>query len=135
MGSNREFAERMYDALNRRDMETFLAGTAEDVEFRSLIAEAEGDTFRGRAGVRQWWDQVRGALGGLDFELEGYREEGDVAVTRIRVLGHHETTSIEQTMWQSIAIDDQQRVTWWQTFRTEEEAWAAVRERGGEQTG
>ena len=126
---HREFAERAYAALNRRDIVAFLDMVDEDVEFRSLIAEAEGETFHGHEGVRSWWRQVAQSLGGLGFELQEYQEEGETAVTRIRVRGSVEATGIEQTMWQAIEIRDEQ-VVWWGTFRTGEEAWAAVRERG-----
>ena len=52
----------MAEALNSGDLEAFLARTAEDVEFTSLVAEAEGRTFRGHAGVRAWWGTVLGAF-------------------------------------------------------------------------
>ena len=51
----------MAEALNSGDLEAFLARTAEDVEFTSLVAEAEGRVFRGHAGVRAWWGSVLGA--------------------------------------------------------------------------
>ena len=130
MERHRPFAERMYAALNHRDFATFLEGVAEDVEFRSLIAEAEGQTFNGHEGVREWWTQVAQSLGGLGFELQEYAEEGDGMVTRIRVRGSVGTTGIEQTMWQGVVLRGEKTV-WWQTFRSEDEAWAAVRERLG----
>ena len=52
----------MAEALNSGDLEAFLAQTAEDVEFTSLVAEAEGRTYRGHAGVRRWWETVLGAF-------------------------------------------------------------------------
>ena len=122
---NREFAESMYAAINRRDFAAFLAGVAEDVEFRSLVAEAEGQTFRGHEGVREWWTQVAQALGGLGFEMQGFEEHGDGLVTKIRVRGNVDTTPVEQTMWQGIVLRDQKAI-WWQTFRSAPEAWAAV---------
>ena len=128
MESNRDYAARMYAALNQRDLASFLEGVAEDVEFRSLVAEAEGEVFRGHEGVRQWWTQVAQALGGLGFELQQFNEEGDGLVTKIRVRGNVGATGIEQTMWQGVILRGQQAV-WWQTFRSEDEAWAAVRER------
>ena len=133
MEVHREFAQRMYAALNHRDFPTFLTGVAEDVEFQSLVAEAEGETFRGHDGVRRWWTEVAQALGGLGFELQAYAEEGDGLVTKVRVRGNHGTTGIEQTMWQAVIVRDG-KATWWQTFRNEAEAWTAVRERlvGGE---
>ena len=131
MERHRPFAERVFAALNHRDLATFLDRVAEDVEFRSLIAEAEGDTFHGHDGVRRWWTQVAQALGGLGFELQEYAEEGDGIVTKIRVRGNVGTTGIEQTMWQGAVVSADEKATWWQTFRSEDEAWAAVRARLG----
>jgi hypothetical protein len=70
-----------------------------DVEFTSLVAESEGKTYRGHEGVREWWEKVRGALGGLRYEIEDMRDLGDVVVTR---------------------------VVWWGVFRSEEEAMEAA---------
>jgi SnoaL-like domain len=50
----RALAEAAYGALNAGDLDHFLALTTEDIEFTSLIAEAEGTSFRGRDGVRAW---------------------------------------------------------------------------------
>jgi ketosteroid isomerase-like protein len=50
----RALADAAFEALNAADLDRFLALTTEDVEFTSLIAEAEGATFRGRDGVRAW---------------------------------------------------------------------------------
>ena len=121
---------KLYERLNRRDLTSFLDGVAEDVEFRSLIAETEGETFQGHDGVRQWWVQVAQALGGLGFDVEDYAEDGDAVVTKIRVRGSVGATGIEQTMWQAVVIRDE-KVTWWQTFRSADEAWLEVRERLG----
>ena len=55
---NVETFRRGFAAVNRRDLDGFLATVAPDVEFMSLIAEAEGETFRGHEGVRRWWKEV-----------------------------------------------------------------------------
>lgn len=130
MERHRELAKRLYAAINDGDIATLLDGVADDVEFKSLVAEAEGDTFRGHDGVRRWWSEVLQALGGLDFELEEYAEDGDGIVTRLRVRGSVETLPLEQTMWQGVVIRDG-KAAWWAAFREEDEAWAAVRERVG----
>jgi ketosteroid isomerase-like protein len=124
----RTLVAHLYDALNRRDFAAFVEGVHPDVEFRSLIAETEGETFRGHEGVKSWWVQVQQSLGGLGYDVEEYAEEGDGLVIKIRVRGNVGTTGIEQTMWQGVVLRDGKAV-WWQPFRSEEEAWAAVRER------
>ena len=126
----RDFAMRQYDCINRHDLDGFLEGIAEDVEFRSLIAESEGETFRGHDGVRAWWGQVVELLGGLEYDFTNYNEAGDGAVIKLRVRAHVGTTDVEQVMWQGVVVRDGLTV-WWEPFRSEEEAWTAVRERLG----
>jgi hypothetical protein len=46
--------EAAYAALDAGDIEAFLERVDEDVEFTSIVAEAEGTTFRGHQGVREW---------------------------------------------------------------------------------
>ena len=71
---SQENLEQIYrrgiDAVNRGDLEGFLASVHPDVEFTSLIAEAEGETFHGHDGVRRWWHEVALPLGGLHGESE-----------------------------------------------------------------
>ena len=55
---NVETFRRGFAAVNHRDLDGFLANVAPDVEFMSLIAEAEGETFHGHEGVRRWWNEV-----------------------------------------------------------------------------
>jgi hypothetical protein len=56
-------------------------------------------------------------------------------VTLIRVVGSVSGVEIPQSMWQAFRVNDAGKATWWQTFRTEEEALEANRsaevERGG----
>jgi ketosteroid isomerase-like protein len=51
---NVETFRRGYEAVNRGDVDGLLVAIHPDVEFTSLIAEAEGETFRGHEGVRRW---------------------------------------------------------------------------------
>ncbi len=75
----------MAEALNSGELEAFLARTAEDVEFTSLVAEAEGRTFRGHAGVRAWWETVLGAFQDPRWEVLDARGSGDRAVVKSRL--------------------------------------------------
>ncbi len=47
---NVEIARRAYDAFSRGDWPAFVGLMAPDVEFESLILEAEGGTYRGMRG-------------------------------------------------------------------------------------
>jgi ketosteroid isomerase-like protein len=113
--------ERAYAALDRRDLDAFLEMIDPDAEFTSLIAEAEGETFRGHEGVREWWDKIAGAMGGLEFRVEDFRDLGVGGVNRLRVSGTVGGAELVQTMYQAIRVKDGKAV-WWRTFRTEEEA-------------
>ena len=79
---NVELLRRGFTALNHGDLEVFLANVHPEVEFTSLIAEAEGQTFRGHDGVRQWWQEVVLPLGGLHGEPEEIPDLGDTVVAR-----------------------------------------------------
>ena len=91
---------------------------AEDVEFTSLVAEAEGTTFRGHEGVLEWWETVRGAFQEVRWELLEVRGAGDCGVTHFRLHGTLGSVPVEQTMWQAARLRDG-KVRWWAFFRTE----------------
>jgi ketosteroid isomerase-like protein len=58
-----KLARMAFDALNRDDLDGFLELIDPEVEFTSLIAEAEGETFPGHDGVRRWWESVHSSNG------------------------------------------------------------------------
>jgi len=118
---NVETLRRGYEAVNRGDIEGFIANVHPDVEFTSLIAESEGETFRGHDGVRRWWKEVVLPLGGLHGEPVTVRDLGDTVLTR--VLGTYRPRGVEvrQTVWSVVRFRDG-KATWWQFFRTEDEA-------------
>jgi ketosteroid isomerase-like protein len=107
------------------DLEAFLALTAEDVEFTSMVAEAEGTVFRGHDGVRAWWNTVRGAFEDVHWELLDVRGSGDRGVMQFRMAGTLGGVPVEQTMWQATLLRDGKAI-WWAFFRSEREALEAV---------
>jgi ketosteroid isomerase-like protein len=122
-----ENAKRMdafYAAVEREDLDALLRIVHPEIEFHPLIAEAEGRTFRGHDGVREWWDSVIRSLGvrpGPEWS-EGFRDRG---ITRLRLLGTVAGVEVPQTMWMSWRFRDGLLV-WWGTYRTEDEALEAV---------
>ena len=116
---------RGYAAVNRGDIDGLLALVHLDVEFTSLIAEAEGETFHGHDGVRRWWNEVVLPFGGLHGEPEDVRDLGDTVIAR--VLGTYRPRGVEvrQTVWNVIRFRDGM-AAWWQFFRTQEEALEAA---------
>jgi ketosteroid isomerase-like protein len=120
-----DLAEAGFGALNSGDLDAFLALTAEDVEFTSMVAEAEGTTFRGHDGVRAWWETVRGAFEDVRWKLLGLRGSGDRGVIHFRMTGTLGSVPVEQTMWQAVVLRDG-KLIWWAFFRSEREALEAV---------
>ena len=117
----RAIAEAAYAAINSGDLEAFVALTGPDVEFTSMVAEAEGTTFRGHDGVRAWWETVRGAFVDVHWEIIDLRGEGDRGVTQFRMAGNLSGVPVEQMMWQAVRLRDG-KASWWGVFRTEREA-------------
>jgi ketosteroid isomerase-like protein len=123
---NVEALRRGYAAVNRGDIDGLLANVHADVEFTSLIAEAEGETFRGHDGVRRWWKEVVLPLGGLHGEPVEVRDLGDTVLARI--VGRYRPRGVEvrQTVWHVTRYRDG-KATSWKFFRTEDEALEAAR--------
>ena len=121
----RALADVAFAAMNSGDFEAFDRLMAEDVEFTSLVAEAEGTTFRGHDGVREWWETVRGAFQEVRWELLEVRGAGVCGVTHFRLHGTLGSVPVEQTMWQAVKLRDGM-IRWWAFFRTESEALEAV---------
>src|SRR5436190_12820123 len=122
----RAIAEATYGALNVGDRDALLALVAEDVEFTSMVAEAEAATFRGHAGVREWWETVRGTFDDVRWELLEVRGRGEWAITKIHLAATLSGLRVEQTMWQAAKLRDG-KLEWWAFFRTEREALEAAR--------
>jgi ketosteroid isomerase-like protein len=121
----RAIAEAAFAAINAGDLDAFVALTTEDVEFTSLVAEAEGTTFRGHDGVRAWWETVRGAFVEVHWEVLDVHGAGDKGVTHFRMAGTLSGVPVEQAMWQAVRLRDG-RASWWCSFRTEREALEAA---------
>jgi ketosteroid isomerase-like protein len=116
---------RAYAAINAGDFDGFLAMMTEDVEFTSLIAEAEGAVFRGHGGVREWWETVRGEFAEVRWELLDIRLTGDWIITNFRMSGVLSGVPLEQQMWQA-AEERDGKISWWSIYRTEQEALDAI---------
>ena len=116
--------EQAYAAITRKDLAEFLRLSHPEIKFRSLIAEAEGHTFHGHDGVRQWWDAVIQSLAvqPRPERIEGFRDRG---ITRLRLAGRVAGVEVPQTMWMSWRVRDG-LIVWWETFRTEGEALEAA---------
>ena len=117
----RTLGEAAIAALNTEDLDAFKALMAGDVQFTSMVAEAEGATFHGHEGIDEWWDTVRGAFEEIEWELLDVRGHDDRVVAHLRLTGTLSGVPVEQTMWQAVKRRGG-KMTWWAFFRTEREA-------------
>jgi ketosteroid isomerase-like protein len=122
---NAELVKGTHEAVNRRDLDALLALVHPEVEFQSLIAEAEGRKYRGHAGVREWWDSVIHSLGGMHSVIEHIETSEDAGVCRVQLTGEVEGVELAQTVWQAFRVRDGTTV-WWCFYRTKAEALEAV---------
>jgi ketosteroid isomerase-like protein len=121
----RAIAETALRALNTGDLDGFLGVVADDVEFTSMILEVEGQTFRGRDGVRAWWQAVGNSLESVRWELLELAESDGTGVAKLRATANLGGGSVEQLVWQAATHRDG-LLTWWAFFRSEDEARAAA---------
>ena len=121
----RTITETALTALNSGDLETFLTVVADDVEFTSMIAEVEGQTFRGHEGVRSWWSSVAGAFQEVRWELLELEGSSPRGLAKLRAVAHVGGVEVEQMVWQAASFCDG-KLDWWAFFRDEHAARAAA---------
>ena len=120
-----------WQAISANDFERFIEAVDPEVEFTSLIAEAEAVTYRGHRGVRRWWDSIRETFPEFWAEALELRElEGDMVLARVCMCGKVQGMKVEQTIWQVLTIKNGLVVSW-AVFRTEAEALHSHRQRLG----
>ena len=54
---NVELVQRLYDAVNRRDLDALLALIDEEVTLLAIAAYVDGG-YHGHDGVRLWWENM-----------------------------------------------------------------------------
>jgi ketosteroid isomerase-like protein len=124
---NVELARRAYDALNRRDLPTYLALMDADVEAVPRVAVIEGG-YHGHDGIRRWWEHLVDFLPDIVLDMVTVRDFGDLTVISGRMRGHAagSDTPIDEPVW-TVAEWRDGKCVWWGTYDTEAEAVQAVR--------
>ena len=119
---NVQLLHRSIDALNRRDLEAFLALMDQDIEVLSRIAAVEGG-LHGHEGIRLWWDNWLEAFPDYRQEVVGVRDHGDVLVSTFRAVGHGANSRFpfEESAWLASQWRNG-RCVWWQACSSEAEA-------------
>jgi ketosteroid isomerase-like protein len=108
-----ELAHQAYDALNRRDLDAFLALMDADVEAASLLVAIEGG-YHGHAGIRRWWESLLDAFPDFAVEIVEVRDVGDLTLATVRTSGHGSDTDtpFEMPLWQVIRWRSGKCVGW-----------------------
>jgi ketosteroid isomerase-like protein len=123
---NVELFHRSVDAINRRDLEAFMALMDQDVQAVSRIANVEGG-LHGHEGIRKWWDNWLDAFPDYQLEVVDIRDHGDVLIATFSAVGHGATSRLpfEDNGW-IVGRWRDGRCTWWQICRSEAEALGAA---------
>ena len=83
--ANIEAIRASYDALNRRDYETWVASLHPDIELHELASNPDAGVYRGHDGVRRWIESVwEVSAPGSRFEPERLVEVGDLILVSVR---------------------------------------------------
>jgi uncharacterized protein len=96
--ANVENVRKILDAANRRDAAAVLSYADPEVEFQSaIIGGAEGNTYRGHQGVRDWIAETDAAFEQLRTEPEEFRDLGDdvLLIGRLHARGRESGVEIE----------------------------------------
>jgi len=62
-GQNVELHRRAVEAFNARDVDAFLAYLNPSIEFHSVLAAVDGETYLGHDGIRSWYRSLKDAWG------------------------------------------------------------------------
>ncbi len=122
---NVEIVRRAYDALSRRDFDTFSGLHDLHVELTQL--RPEGATYTGHDGVRKYWDELFDVFPDFNVEVDDIREVGDLILITARISGHGmgSDVPIEQPIWQLGELRAG-RILWWRSFPSKSEALEAA---------
>ena len=124
---NVELARRSIDALNRRDLDAYLALMDDDIEAISRLVAIEG-AFEGHDGIRRWWQTLFDIW--PDFTVEVVAIDsvvGDVTLGTMRLRGRGATSDIP-LHWSVCAVGRWRsgKCLWWGNYETRAEALEAV---------
>ena len=124
---NVEIARRAYDAVNRRDLDAFLALMDEEVEAISFLVAMEGE-YQGHAGIRRWWGNILDVFPDFNLEVVEVRDlGGDSVLATLRWRGHGagSGTPVDLLLWITSRIRAGKCV-WWRAFGDMADALEAV---------
>jgi ketosteroid isomerase-like protein len=123
---NVELVREAVDALNRRDLASFLALMDEDVEVGSRQVAIEGE-YHGHDGLRRWWSDVFDAFPDYTVEVEEARDLGGITLVHLHARSHsaHSDAPFADRFWQTSEWRHRKCMSW-RIFSTEREALEAA---------
>ena len=125
---NVELFYRGADALNRRDLDAYLALMADDVEAVPRTGALEGErSYRGHDGVRRWLNSLLDVFPDYSMEVVEVRDLGDLTFATFHARGHGagSATPTDQATWMMVRWR-RGKCVWLRTFDTRAEALEAV---------
>lgn len=90
-----QLVEKGYVAWNSGDRSWVLEHMSEDIEWITPPDDPDPGTYRGLAGVEEYWAQWRAAVGQLNFEVEEMLDAGQSVVVVARRQGRGEHSGLE----------------------------------------
>jgi len=114
---------RAFAAYAGGDVEALLEVLAPGVQIRSLLTEAERETYDGHQGAREWFAAVLDIFPDWRPEPRDMRDLGDVVLTRVDVSATATGSGvpISQVYWNAARVEDG-RIAWFGFFRNEDDA-------------
>jgi ketosteroid isomerase-like protein len=118
----------VFDAFNRRDIESALAVVDDDVEFFAPTAEIanEGRAYVGHEGMRKYYEDVAMVWKELEVTPTEIREVGDAVLALGRVYGRAEGGYIQDSPAQWVMRFHGGRVRWIHVYTNRSAAFAEV---------
>ena len=121
-----EVFERAMAALNRQDLDAFLALMDSDVEGMPRLAAMEG-VYHGHVGIRRWWSGLLDSFPDRELKVLEVQDRGGLTFARVRFTarGAGSGTPIDEEIWH-LAWWRDGKCTRWGTYRSEAEALEAA---------
>jgi ketosteroid isomerase-like protein len=120
---NVDLVHRAFDAVNRRDIDAFLALMSPDVVFVPRLLAVEGGELRGHEGVRKWWVSIFDAFPDFEATVLEVRAADTFTISNMRYRGRGGGSSapFEESIWLVSNWQDGRSV-WAKSYRDEAEA-------------
>jgi ketosteroid isomerase-like protein len=124
---NVQVVYRAYDAIRRHDIEAFVREQHPDVVGWAYTMQAEGTTYRGHSGMRDFLEEIFSVFTDWHPEVVQAEDYGDTVLAQIRTAGRGVRSGIElgQNIWQVLKFRDGKAI-WWRGYGSRAEALEAV---------